>query len=68
MSIKETAEQRFMEAWWARLAFGVIFLAVSYGFFSLAIDSAKTLEYLAAIIFLLAGIRELIGSVKALRK
>lgn len=42
----------------------VVMLALAYGFASLAIDSARTLEYLAAIVFLVWGIS---SAVKAVR-
>lgn len=42
----------------------VVFTALGYGFISLALDSAKTLEYVLGIVFLIWAVKALIKSVR----
>lgn len=50
------------------LIFGVMELAVAYGFFSLSIDRGNFVWYLLTLIFLAGSIQNLIRFVKALIK
>lgn len=65
---RRSPEQKIVELWWVRLLFGLIFLGISYALTSLALDSARTLEYLFGFVFLGAALREFVNTAKALRK
>ena len=67
MSIRLSNEQKMMSLWWVRMVFGLIFLGISYALISLALDSARTGEYLFGFLFLWVASRELINAFKTLR-
>ncbi|MBX4201962.1 hypothetical protein KW803_03690 [Candidatus Saccharibacteria bacterium] len=47
---RKTQQQVLMQTWWVRLVIALVFLMLSYGFISLAIDSGNLFEYAAAIV------------------
>jgi hypothetical protein len=53
-----------MEKWWLRAFLTVIFLALAYGFASLAIDSGSLLQYAITIIFTWLAVRNGIRTVR----
>lgn len=56
---RQTEEQKLMRTWWMHFLLAVIFLGLSYGFLSLAIDSAHLWEYVLGLIFLIWALRYL---------
>lgn len=64
MASSRSKQQKMMDRWWVRVIIGVVFIGIAYGFASLAIDSAKLLEYAAAIVFLWYGVRHIIRAVR----
>jgi hypothetical protein len=61
---RKSQEQILMHKWWVRVLITVAFFGLAYGFASLAIDSGKTLEYAAAILFLWWAIHHAIRAVR----
>lgn len=61
MKSKKTSQ---LNVWWAQGLMFVVFTALGYGFISLALDSAKTLEYVLGIVFLIWAVKALIKSVR----
>jgi hypothetical protein len=55
------------QSWEGNAAMFVISLGLSYGFISLALDSAKTLDYAVGIFFLAWAVRSLIRTIKLVR-
>jgi type VI protein secretion system component VasF len=54
---RRSHQQEMMQTWWVRGLLALVFLLISYGFASLAIDSANWLEYLAAALTLWYGVK-----------
>ncbi|HET7529003.1 MAG TPA: hypothetical protein VFJ84_02125 [Candidatus Saccharimonadales bacterium] len=52
---RRSHEQVLMHQWWVRALIAIAFVALAYGFASLAIDSGSWLEYIAAIILVWWG-------------
>ncbi len=50
-------EQKILDIRWVRAAMALVFLGITYGFASLAIDSGNLLEYALTIIFLAWAIK-----------
>lgn len=48
---RKSQEQVLMHKWWVRALVALAFLAIAYGFASLAIDSGNLLEYVLTIAF-----------------
>lgn len=63
---KQTEEQMLWQKWWMRIVIAIAFLAVAYGFGSLAIDSGSIWQYALAIVFGFFAIKYLIFGVKHL--
>lgn len=61
---KQIAVPDYLDNWKAELALGVLFLAASYGFISLALNSARLIEYVLGILFLVSGIKTLFKAVR----
>jgi len=53
---RQSQQQQLMQSWEVRAALAIIFIALAYGFISLAIDSGSLLEYTAAILSLWYGL------------
>ncbi len=53
-----------MNEWWVRVSLAVVFLALSYGFISLAIDSGHLWQYAIGIGFLVWAARYLVRGVR----
>ena len=49
--VRKNQEQKLMSIWWVALSLATVFLAASYGFVSLAIDSGSLWHYALAILF-----------------
>ena len=56
---RRSQQQELMQTWGVRAALACVFLGLSYGFASLAIDSGSILEYAATIACLWFGVRNL---------
>jgi hypothetical protein len=61
---KSSAEQQWMRKWWVRFGLALIFLGLSYGFVSLAIDSGSLWQYAVAIIFLVLAIKYIVRGIR----
>ncbi|HET7827289.1 MAG TPA: hypothetical protein VFK97_00280 [Candidatus Saccharimonadales bacterium] len=61
---RQTKQQLLMRIWWVRGLLAIAFLLLAYGFASLAIDSGNWLEYIAVIILVWFGVKDLILSVR----
>jgi len=61
---RRSQQQELMQAWGVRAALALVFLGLSYGFASLAIDSGNILEYAAAIAGLWFGVHNLFRSLR----
>lgn len=59
-----TDQQILMGAWWVRALMALAFLGLSYGFISLALDSAHLWEYALGIVFVLYGVKQAITAVR----
>lgn len=57
---RQTEEQILWRKWWIRIITAIVFLAVAYGFVSLAVDSGHIWQYALAIIFLVFAIKYLV--------
>lgn len=66
--VKQPSKQAIDHKWWFRILLAAIFLAVSYGFISLAIDSGSLIEYALAIFFLVWGVRYFVFAIKRSEK
>lgn len=54
---RRSHEQVLMHQWWVRALIAIVFVGLSYGFASLAIDSGNWLEYIAAILLVWWGVK-----------
>lgn len=61
---KQNEEQKLMRQWWVLLILAAIFLGISYGFVSLAIDSGSLWQYAVGIIFLIWAVKYVVRSAK----
>lgn len=61
---KRNEEQKLMGKWWMLLILAAVFLVISYGFASLAIDSGSIWQYAVAIIFLVWAAKYVIRSIR----
>lgn len=61
---RKSHEQVLMHQWWVRAVIAVVFIALAYGFASLAIDSGNWLEYIAAILLLWWGVKHALRAVR----
>ena len=61
---KQTTEQKVFKTWWMHFVLALIFIALSYGFISLALDSAHLWEYAVGILLFIWALRYLIYGVK----
>ncbi len=61
-------EQALLKVWWVRLLIALAFLGLSYGFISLAIDSAHWLEYAIGLLFLIWGVKHIIRAARLVFK
>lgn len=59
-------EVKFLRSWTGEATMFVIYALFAYAFISLALDSAKTIEYLFGILFLVLATKNLIGLIKKL--
>ncbi len=64
MAAKQTIEQKLIRTWWMHIVLALVFLGLSYGFISLAIDSAHFWEYAIGVIFLIWAVRYIVFGVK----
>ncbi len=62
----KSKELKLLHSWQGEFLLLIIFALLSYAFFSLAFDSAKTLEYVAGIIFGILAIKNFARLVKHL--
>lgn len=62
-----TKLQRYLESWQGNLVMCLLSLLISYGYFSMALDTAKTLDYLVGVLFLVWAVRSLIRTIKLVR-
>ncbi|MEX2006733.1 MAG: hypothetical protein WD877_00955 [Candidatus Saccharimonadales bacterium] len=49
--LRKSQEQKLMHRWWVAGLLALVFLAVAYGFISLALDSGSWLEYATGLFF-----------------
>ncbi len=61
---KQTEEQVLWKKWWVRIIIAAAFLALAYGFVSLAITNGSIWQYALAVIFLYFAIKHLFFGVK----
>lgn len=61
---KQTEEQKLMHKWWVKVLLGLVFLGLSYGFVSLAINSGSLWQYAIGIIFLVWAARYFVYGAK----
>jgi small-conductance mechanosensitive channel len=59
-------ERRLMDNRGIFFILAVVFLAIAYGFASLAINYASTWQYVLAIVFLVWGIKEINRGIRSL--
>ncbi|HET9721776.1 MAG TPA: hypothetical protein VFP32_01985 [Candidatus Saccharimonadales bacterium] len=62
--ISRTEEQMLMQLWWVRAIIAIVFIALAYGFASVAINSGSTWQYAVAIGFLWYGLKQAVRSVR----
>ena len=61
---RRSHEQILMHIWWVRALVAVVFIALAYGFASLAIDSGNWLEYALAVVLLWWGVKHAYRAVR----
>lgn len=66
MALNKAGELKILHSWQGEALLFVIEITLAYVFISLALNSAKTLEYAAGIFFLVLAIRNLAGLIKRL--
>lgn len=54
---KRSEEQKLMRHWWVLALLAAVFLGLSYGFASLAIDSGSLWQYTLSIVFLVWAVK-----------
>lgn len=64
---KPAWEQKMMSNSWLLFGLAIVFLAIAYGFASLAINFGSFWQYALAIIFIVWGLKELKRGIQALR-
>ncbi|OGL34542.1 hypothetical protein A3F65_02780 [Candidatus Saccharibacteria bacterium RIFCSPHIGHO2_12_FULL_47_16b] len=57
-------EQKFLRSWQGEVVQLLIFAILAYALISLALDSARTIAYIAGIVFLVLAIKNLIRLIK----
>jgi hypothetical protein len=66
---KRTEEQLLMRKWWVLGVLALIFLGLSYGFISLALDSGSLWQYTVGIAFFVWAVKYVIyGGQKVLHR
>jgi hypothetical protein len=60
----QTKLEELLQIWWVRIATALLFLGLTYGFFSWAIDSGSLLHYTVAFVFLYFGIVHFVRAVR----
>lgn len=69
MARRPSEEQKLMRKWWVLGVIALIFIGLSYGFISLALDSGSLWQYAVGLAFLVWAVKYLIyGSQKALHR
>ena len=58
---RQTHQQVLMQTWWTHAVIAFVFVLITYGFISLAIDSGNLVEYVAALAALWYGVRSAIA-------
>lgn len=61
---KVNDEQRLLSNWWIRAVMALIFLGITYGFASLAIDSGSLIEYALTVFFAVWAIKSVIDAIR----
>lgn len=61
---KRSEEQRLMHEWWMLALLALVFLGLSYGFVSLAIDSGSLWQYGVGIIFLIWAVKYVVRIIR----
>ncbi len=61
---RKNQQKELMAKWWVRVLVGLAFLAIAYGFASLAIDSGNLLEYVVTIAFAWWAIHHIVYAVR----
>ena len=60
MTKRQSEEQKLMHRWWILVLLAIVFLGLSYGFISLAIDSGSLWQYAVGIIFLIWAVKYIV--------
>lgn len=63
--VRLSREQKLMHKWWVRILIAIAFLALAYGFISLAINSGHLLEYAAGLVLIWYAFKHLLRAIKA---
>ena len=62
---RKNEEQQILNKRWVRTVMALIFLGITYGFASLAIDSGSLIEYALTIFFFVWAIKSAINAVRS---
>lgn len=62
--IRQSREQKLLRVWWVCALLAVVFLGLSYGFVSLAIDSGNFLQWMIGFFFFGWAFVQLVRSVR----
>ena len=61
---RKSHQQQLMHRWWVRGLIALAFIALAYGFASLAIDSGNLLEYVITLAFVWWAVHHTIRAVR----